>query len=452
MRNRRESRMIPTMRTAGVPPVRRLAPKTPMPRSALTTGSVARTPRTTAAAGAEVDALTARRFLLAGAGLLNDPARRATPAAVRTCIEHMGFLQLDSICIVDRAHHHILRTRLCSYEPGQIDRLHEKDRHLFEHWTHDASYVPTALFPWWTHRFRRARERSHQRSEWWTQRLGPNPKRLLAAVRERVRLDGPIRAGDLIPETSGAREPWWGWKPEKAALEHLWRIGEVAVTARRNFQKVYDLAERVYPSLSDAEVPDERAYIDWACRAALERLGAATPGDLAAFMHAVTPEEARTWCRSALRDGVTVPVRIGSVSATAPRSGVAFADWQSRRDRLPAAPDCVRFLSPFDPAIRDRKRAARLFGFDYRFEAFVPAPKRAYGYYVLPVLDGEELTARMDAKLDRAARTLEIPGFWWEKAPGAARRRRVRDALAAFALELGADTVRMTGPDGDLLR
>jgi len=401
---------------------------------------------------AVIDARAARHFLLAGAGLLDDPDRPATRSSVRRCIEKMGFVQLDSICVLDRAHHHILRTRLKKYDAAILSRLHERDRHVFEHWTHDASYVPMTFFPMWTHRFRRAKERSIKRSEWWRQRLGPDPERLLQSVRDRVATDGPLRAGDITERSSGPGEPWWGWKPEKAALEHLWRIGEIAVTARKNFQKVYDLAESVYPALPESQRPSEDAYIDWSCSTALSRLGVATPSEIAAFMHGVTTGEARAWCLRAEREGRVVPVQAGTLDASAPRAAFAWHDWRDRLASLPPPPERVRFLSPFDPAIRDRARAQRLFGFDYRFEAFVPAAQRTYGYYVLPVLCGDELIARMDARLDRASGTLEVPGFWWERAADRNRRRTVRDAVAEFALELGADTVRMTGPDGNLLR
>ena len=184
-----------------------------------------------------------------------------------------------------------------------------------------------------------------------------------------------------------ADRTWWGWKPEKAALEYLWRTGEAAVAGRVNFHKIYDLAERVLPEAHAAPRPGEDEHLDWACGTALDRLGVATAEEVASFWRAVPLDRARAWCARAAAAGEIEAVRVEVVDGSS-RNAYAVPDWESRAAALPPAPSRIRLLSPFDPILRDRRRTLRLFGFDYRLEAFVPAPKRQYVYYVLPILEG----------------------------------------------------------------
>src|SRR5205823_4820134 len=229
---------------------------------------------------------------------------------------------------------------------------------------------------------------------------------------------------DFEHERRGASGAWWDWKPQKAALELLWMTGELMVARRAGFQKVYDLTERVLPAAHAAPRPDARAHIEWACRTALERLLIATPKELAEFWDAVDVSQAKTWCAEAVRAGRLTPVLVEAADGTPPRASFAVVDWAQRLERLPAPPARTRLLSPFDPVLRDRARARRLFGFDYRFEAFVPAPQRQYGYYVLPVLEGDRLVGRLDAKFDRRAGLLNVRRLDWEPGVRATARRR----------------------------
>lgn len=385
-----------------------------------------------------VSAPQARRLLMGAQGLLDDPSRTATPASLQSLVERMGFVQVDSINVVERAHHLTLGSRLDRYRPALFTTLLEKRRSLFEHWTHDASAIPTAFFPHWRPRFERHRRRFHE-DGWLRDRLGRGYRKVMDDIRERIRRDGPVLSRDFEHDRKGEPGGWWGWKPQKAALEVLWRAGELAIARREGFQKVYDLTERVLPEAHARPAPSKREHEDWACREALERLGVATPGEIAAFWRAVGPAEARRWCGEALRRGEVEEVLVASVDGAPPRKAVAVADWRERLTELPAPPGRMRLLSPFDPILRDRQRALRLFGFDYRFEAFVPGPKRKYGYYVMPVLDGEELVGRIEPKFQRDSGTLEIRGLWWEGRPRNARR--LRDALERLAALVGARTV-----------
>ncbi|MFL6194835.1 MAG: winged helix-turn-helix domain-containing protein [Thermoanaerobaculia bacterium] len=388
-----------------------------------------------------IPAGAARRLLLGAQGLLDDPRRKATPDVLYELIERMGFVQVDSINVVERAHHLTLAARLQGYRPKMLERLLERDRRLFEHWTHDASAIPTVWYPFWKVRFERYRRRIFERA-WWVERMGPEPERMFDHVRERIVREGPVMTRDFEDERpEGADKAWWGWKPQKAALELLWRTGELAITGRSNFHKVYDLAERVYPEAHTLPRPSDAEHVDWACSTALERLGVATASEIAGFWAALSLEEARAWCQGAVAAGRIVPVLAEAADGARPRPAFAVPDWEARAAALPSAPPRVRLLAPFDPILRDRKRTLRLFNFDYRFEAFVPGQHRTHGYYVLPILEGERLIGRLDPKLHRDRGLLEVKGLWWE--PGVreskGRRAGLEAALERLAKRVGAE-------------
>ena len=386
-----------------------------------------------------VPARAARRLLLLSQGLLADPARRAAPAAVYRLIETMGFVQVDTINVVERAHQHILYSRLDDYRPAMLVKLLERDRKLFEHWTHDAAVIPSTWFPQWRPRFTRFKSEAARRPGW-RRRLGGAPRAVIRRVRERIEREGPLMSRDFETERRRPGGGWWDWKPEKAALEYLWRAGELAVSGRRNFQKIYDLVERTIPQARDARSPGAREHSDWVCRTSLERLGVATPIELARFLASIDLSAAKRWCQQAARRGEILEVSVEAVDGSKPRGAYARLDWERRARGSREPPERVRLLSPFDPVIRDRDRTRRLFGFDYAFEAFVPAARRRYGYYVLPLLEGERLIGRVDPKLHRDRGVLEIRGLWWE--PGVSPTRDRLDALesglARFARQIGA--------------
>jgi hypothetical protein len=278
------------------------------------------------------------------------------------------------------------------------------------------------------------------------QRIGDDAERVVQHVLERVTAEGPLMSKDF--EHAESNGPWWGWKPQKAALEYLWRIGRLVVSRRVNFHKVYDLPERAMPELIAQPEPDERAHRDWACRGALERLGVATSGEIAAFFDAVGPDDAKAWCAEAARRGEIVAVSVASADGAAPRRAFTLHDWNKRaaaaRQALAKSADgMIRPLSPFDPVVRDRRRAKRYFDFDYAFEGFTPAAKRKYGYYVLPLLEGDRFVGRLDPKLHRDRGVLEIKGLWWEPDVKVTppRRRALEAGLAAFARFAGADRI-----------
>jgi uncharacterized protein YcaQ len=378
-----------------------------------------------------------RRILLAAQGLATPPATRSGPASVQRLIERLGFVQVDSINVLERAHHLILQTRLESYRHETLTRLLEKDRSLFEHWTHDASLIPTRWYEHWKPRFAKYADRA-DRNAWWHERLGGDPAPLLKRIHARVRVDGPLRGRDLEEERSeDGGGGWWNWHPGKAALEHLWRVGKISIAGRARFEKLYDLAERVHPEAHARSKPSIAEHLEWACHTALERLGVATSNEVAAFWKSISNADARAWCDAAVARGEIESVVLEDLDG---KRRPAYATEASRRlARVEPWADELRLLCPFDPVIRDRQRLARRFAFDYRFEAFVPAAKRQFGYYVLPILHGERFIGRIDPKFDRATDTLIVRGPWWE--PGCdtrQHRKMLKTATNRLAGQIGA--------------
>jgi uncharacterized protein YcaQ len=389
-----------------------------------------------------LSASATRRLFLGAQGLLDDPARRATTASLQKLIDRLGFVQVDTINVVARAHDLTLFSRLDGYRPEQLRKLLEDKRSLFEGFTHDASAIPTEFFHHWKPRFARDRERIHAHAWWQYHFRGTDGAQVVKDVRTRIEQEGPLKSSDF--EHPEKRGPWWGWKPQKAALDFLWRAGELMVPRREGFQKLYDLTERVLPEHHARPCPDPQEHQEWACAAAAERLGVFTPKELADYWDSIEASEAKTWCAAAAKAGRLVPVAVEGADGEV-RPAFALADWEARLAKLPDPPDRTRLLGPFDPILRDRTRALRRFGFDYRFEAFVPEPKRQYGYFVLPILEGDRLVGRLDPKLHRDRGLLEIRGLWWEPGVKATktRKRGLDEALERLAAFVGADEILM---------
>ena len=379
----------------------------------------------------------ARLIFLNKQGLAAPPHRALGKDGLLQLIHDLGFVQIDSISTVERAHHQILFSRNQTYRREHLTELLEKDGELFEHWTHDASIIPSAFFRYWKHRFRRKEASILDR---WRKWQGEGFDQAFEETYARIVADGAVMSRDLKAEEhkSGG---WWNWHPSKTALEFLWHTGKLAIARRENFQKVYDLVERVIPPQHTESEVEHEAFVDWCCRAALERLGFATHGELAAFFDLVSPEEAKAWV-IAHRDEL-VEVLIEPANGEKPRASYAFLGFPDVLGALAEPPARLRVLSPFDPLLRNRDRTERLFGFYYRIEIFVPEAKREYGYYVFPLLEGDRLVGRIDMKADRKAGTLDVKRLWWEKGvrPSAGRIERLEAELARIARFAGVERV-----------
>lgn len=386
-----------------------------------------------------LDNATARRVFLTRHGL----GRWDLPpgnSGLLELIQRLGFVQVDSIATIQRAHHMILWSRRRSYKPSQLKTLLERDRALFEHWTHDASIIPIEFYRYWKLRFRTDRENLLGRWRVW------RPEGFEAKFDEvltRIRENGATMSRETKdPNHQGSGE-MWAWHPSKTAMEYLWRRGQLAICHRKAFQKSFDLAERVIPDEHRTpELPDAE-IIDWACSAALDRLGFATSGEIAKFWDLITPAEAKAWCASRVGlDLIEIDIECADGKD---RRVFARRDILEEAASTPDLPGHVRILSPFDPALRDRKRAEHLFGFHYRIEIFVPEAKREYGYYVFPVMEGDRLIGRMDARRDTKTGVLTVAAFWPEQGVrmGKARVAKLEVELERLAKFAGCGEVFM---------
>jgi uncharacterized protein len=385
-----------------------------------------------------IAAEAARRLALSLQGLAEPPRRKLGADALLALIERLGFVQVDSVNVVARAHHMILFARNQTYRPALLQRLLEREARLFESWTHDAAIIPTRFYPYWQVRFDRDRARLAQRYREW---FGGRHEERVEAILAHVRQNGAVMAR-TFRDPERPRGGFWGWHPDKVALELLWRTGRLAIARRQGFQKVYDLAERVIPAAARVGTPSHAAFVDWACRGALQRLGFATPAQIARFWDLVTLAEARQWCAS--HPDRAVPAVLEPADGSGARPVLARDDVADLLQALPACPGRVRVLSPFDPLLRDRRRLLALFNFDYRIEIFVPANRRRHGYCVFPLLEGERLIGRIDMKRNAASRLLEVMALWLEPGlrPSRGRHDRIAAELDRIRRFIGADAVR----------
>jgi uncharacterized protein YcaQ len=352
--------------------------------------------------------------------LITPPNAPLAKGGLADLVTRLGFVQVDSINTVERAHHMILWSRAQGYRPADLRPGLEGDRALFEHWTHDASIVPMALYPFWQARF--ARDETRMRENW-SKWFRDGYDREFGTILERIARDGPVSSSDVGIGEERGKGGWWDWHPSKTALEWLWRTGKIAVTRRDGFKKVYDLSENVIPSAVLHERPDAGAVADWACRSALRQLGFASVPEIAAYWNAIDGAAAKAWVQDGLARGEVTAITYDAHDGS-PVKGFALTGDLPALAKPPQPGKRLRILSPFDPALRDRKRAERLFGFHYRIEVFTPAPKRQFGYYVFPVMEGARLIGRIDTKAFRAENRLSVTGFWPEAGVRMTRARQ----------------------------
>jgi len=381
---------------------------------------------------------TARRLVLARAGLLKPEwtgmprktsvgGRRARSAAQRV-IDRFGYLQLDTVSIAGaRSHVLVLLSRIDGFDPALGEELLQPGEPLFEYWGHEASWLPIELYPEFA--FRREEFRHHP---WWGDLIGEHPgvaDRLLRRIRD----EGPIRSLDMEGRGSSG---WWDLKVAKKVATALWSSGELAIRERKNFQRTYDLAERVIPSnVRERTVAREQAVETLLLRA-LAGHGWAQAGTLAQTWRLRNrPEEIRN-ALERLRERAEIENCALVLADGTKKSGWIRAgdlELASRLDRIRPRRSSGLLLSPFDPVLWDRQRVDQLFGFHQILEIFKPASKRIYGYYCLPVLAGDRLVARVDLKAERTAGKLRVLSRHFEGEPTATKREAVRTALGRYA-------------------
>lgn len=334
-----------------------------------------------------------RQLALQQQGLAGAPAFGSGAAGALQAIEHLGYVQIDTLAVIERAHHHVLWSRVPGYAPAHLNQL-LRERRVFEHWFHAASCLPMRDY-----RFslplmaavRDGRSRLVPRADAHT----------LRQLLDRVRVDGPLSLRSL-EQPGGGVGGWWNAGPLKHALDRLYLQGDLMVCERRGMEKVYDLAERVLPSGLDLRMPTlddcARHWLDTVVRAH----GVVTWAQL---LHLRTGQAIRDAMRRALDERLADRSLVPLEGATLPD---AYVDAAALDRTAPTASREVRLLSPFDNVVIHRERLSGLFGLDYRLECYTAAPKRVYGYFCLPVLFGDRFVGRVDCKAYRRERRFEL--------------------------------------------
>ncbi len=351
----------------------------------------------------ELSLETVRRLALHCQGLDGFRPSEEGKAGATEIIERIGYVQIDTIHVIQRAHHHVLWSRCPDYSPDLLYTLLAEDRAVFEGWSHALSYLPMSDFRYYA--LRMGERALADRQKAWRD----EHREVFDAVLQRIREDGALGTADFEAPAGFKGGTWWnGWKPAKRALDVLFDLGEVMVSERRNFQRIYDLRERVIPEGADDPEPDRAEVQDYVIRRSVGSLGA------------LPKKEVRWWVRTrpteaalqrAVELGLITPVR---VEGQGDEPWYAWTQALAAVDGEPASPPTLHILSPFDNLIIRRHWLEPVFGFRYRLECYTPSDKRQYGYFALPILWGDRFIGRADTKADRSSKTLIVRQLTFE--------------------------------------
>lgn len=336
----------------------------------------------------------ARRLALHCQGLgTTHPYGKGKPAVVRL-IEQLGYVQIDTISVVQRAHHHVIWSRVPGYRREMLGPLQEKDRSIFEYWSHAAAYLPISDYRFALPTMQHYRDEK----DGWPKVDAAIKQRVL----ERVRAEGPLMSKDFDRPEGSKGDGWWDWKPAKRALQRLFFDGTLMVRHRQGFQRVYDLAERVLPPDIDTRMPTRPEYAEFLIKRTLTAHGIATAPQMA-YLRRGMGRAVSDRLAELVEEGVVIPVVIGA------RNPLNYYALTKSLDTItPRIQNRMRILSPFDNAVIQRKRLTDLWSYDYQIECYVPAPQRVHGYFCLPLLYGEQFVGRIDAKADRKTGVLHL--------------------------------------------
>ncbi|HCU6838554.1 TPA: YcaQ family DNA glycosylase [Escherichia coli] len=369
----------------------------------------------------------ARNLHLAAQGLLNKPRRRASLEDIPATISRMSLLQIDTINIVARSPYLVLFSRLGNYPAQWLDESLARGE-LMEYWAHEACFMPRSDFRLIRHRMLAPEKMGWKYKDAWMQEHEAEIAQLIQHIHDK----GPVRSADFEHPRKGA-SGWWEWKPHKRHLEGLFTAGKVMVIERRNFQRVYDLTHRVMPDWDDerdlvSQTEAEIIMLDNSARS----LGIFREQWLADYYRLKRPALA-AWREARAEQQQIIAVHVEKLGNLWLHDDLLPLLERALAGKLTATHSAV--LSPFDPVVWDRKRAEQLFDFSYRLECYTPAPKRQYGYFVLPLLHRGQLVGRMDAKMHRQTGILEVISLWLQEGikPTTTLQKGLRQAITDFA-------------------
>jgi len=340
------------------------------------------------------------RLALAAQGLLQAQPYGRGLVGARKAINHIGYVQIDTISVVERAHHHVFYSRVPKFKPAMTNKM-LLDGDIFEYWVHAAAFLPIVDF-----RFSLPYKHAIKSGQihWYRAR----DKKLMSELLTRIRSDGPIRSRDVKTSTK-QRAGWWDWKPAKKALEQMYMEGDLMVSDREGFQKTYDLTERVLPSHVNSKMPSMEEFAAHIVNQQLRCHGFSS-------IKGMTYQRRNTELRKAVKALVSERLARRTLEQVQVSSGEVYILETGALERpIPPLNSRMLILSPFDNSVIQRERLKALFQFDYKLECYVPATKRQYGYFCLPLLYRDEFIGRMDCKAHRKISHLEIRSLYFEQ-------------------------------------
>ncbi|TBN57405.1 winged helix-turn-helix domain-containing protein [Glaciihabitans arcticus] len=370
----------------------------------------------------------ARRIALSAQGFGVAPPPSVGTRQINSLVRRMGLLQVDSVNVFERSHYLPVFARLGAYDKALLDRLTFGAKAQYvETWGHVASIVPLETWPLWRWKMRAFKAKHLGTPDHWTTQNGP----MLDWLRGELAATGPIAASRIEHDANKSKGAWWGWSDVKLGLEYLFLWGEVVPAGRKNFERIYGLAEQVLPrELLDIEVSERDAHKQLLSLAA-QHHGIGTLGDLADY-YRLKKTPAKAVAQELIDEGELLPVTV---------DGWGKPAFLHRDARIPRRLEATALLSPFDPVVWERDRALRMFDFHYRIEIYTPEPKRIYGYYTLPLLIDDRVVGRIDLKNDRQNRVLRVQSAWLEPGAPAGVEQRVVPLLESIRDWQGLDSI-----------
>ena len=366
----------------------------------------------------------ARQFIL-HCQLLSKPSQLSGISGTLQVIQQLGYVQIDTISVVERAHHHVLWTRVPDYQPIHLTTLVETDRKVFDYWAHAASYLPMEDY-----RFSLIRKTTiDDGCGFWRTTNHELPTDVL----ERIKREGPLMARDF-EKGADLRRPAWMIPEINQVIRQLFMKGELMVAGRKGIQKTYDLTKRVLPRSIDRKLPSHGQYVEHVVRRELQAQGLVKISEFGYLLQ--IPRKAIAAAIERLRrTGEVTEVGIHGLSST------YFVNSGMLEDFSPTRKKMFHILSPFDNLIIQRKRTAELFDFEYTVECYVPEANRKFGYFGLPLLFGNQFVGVMDARANRKSQVFEIRILVWTAQPSAELQRTFIQRLKLFANFCGCQEI-----------
>lgn len=338
---------------------------------------------------------------------------------IMDAVRHLGYIQIDTISVVERAHHHTIWTRVPDYKHSMLDQLQAKDRKVFEHWSHAMSYLPMEHYRFSMPLMARQKESLHEEGFY------KENKRLFTEILDRIDKEGALSSKDFEAPKGHKSGGWWEWKPAKEALERLFWTGELLVSHRKGFQKFYDLPERIVPKSIDAKIPAKEELFRHKVLMRIRSLGTVTLSDIGWFVRdKIAVKKAVAELQ---KEGMLTEVEIDGLEE---KHYVLTENLESTDNGQPIK---THILSPFDNLIINRNYAKRLFDLDYSIECYTKPEKRKYGYFSLPILQGTDFIGLMDAKADRKEKILIIRNLHFFNTPKKTELKSLGHEIQVFA-------------------